>query len=126
MQYNEMNSVIFKMKNDPRITGVGKIIRKLSIDELPQLWCVLKGDMSLVGPRPPLPNEVAMYKNHHHYRLDSIPGITCVWQVSGRNQIQFEDQVKLDVEYIHRRCKASCADSTRSCDGTRSIVKPNA
>lgn len=103
MQYNEMNGVIFKMKNDPRITPVGRIIRKLSIDELPQLFCVLKGDMSLVGPRPPLPNEVALYKNHHHYRLDSIPGITCVWQVSGRNEIQFEDQVKLDVEYIHKQ-----------------------
>lgn len=103
MQYNEMNGVTFKIKNDPRITAVGRIIRKLSIDELPQLWCVLKGDMSLVGPRPPLPIEVAMYENRHHYRLDTIPGITCIWQVSGRNQIQFEEQVKLDVEYIHKR-----------------------
>ena len=103
MAYNEMKGVTFKMKNDPRITPVGRIIRKLSIDELPQLWCVLKGDMSLVGPRPPLPNEVALYRNHHHYRLDTIPGITCIWQVSGRNQIQFEDQVKLDVQYIHNR-----------------------
>lgn len=103
MAHNEMSGVTFKMKNDPRITSVGRIIRKLSIDELPQLWCVLKGDMSLVGPRPPLPNEVALYKNRHHYRLDTIPGITCVWQVSGRNQIQFEDQVKLDVQYIHNR-----------------------
>lgn len=103
MQHNEMNGVIFKMKNDPRITPVGRIIRKLSIDELPQLWCVLKGDMSLVGPRPPLPGEVALYNNRHHYRLDILPGITCIWQVSGRNQIQFEDQVKLDVQYIHKR-----------------------
>ncbi len=104
MELNEMQGgVTFKMKNDPRITHVGRIIRKLSIDELPQLWCVLKGDMSLVGPRPPLPNEVEQYENHHHYRLDSIPGITCIWQVSGRNQIKFEDQVKLDVQYIHRR-----------------------
>lgn len=101
--YNEMRGVTFKIKNDPRITRVGRIIRKSSIDELPQLWCVLKGDMSLVGPRPPLPNEVALYKNRDHYRLGTIPGITCVWQVSGRNQIQFDDQVKLDVQYIHNR-----------------------
>ena len=103
MAYNEMQGVTFKMKNDPRITKVGRIIRKLSIDELPQLWCVMKGDMSLVGPRPPLPNEVALYENRHHYRLDTIPGITCIWQVSGRNKIQFEEQVKLDVQYIHQR-----------------------
>ncbi len=103
MEYNEMKGVTFKMKNDPRITKVGRFIRKMSIDELPQLWCVLKGDMSLVGPRPPLPNEVALYNNRHHYRLETIPGITCIWQVSGRNKIQFEDQVKLDVQYIHQR-----------------------
>ena len=103
MEYNEMKGVTFKMKNDPRVTKVGRIIRKLSIDELPQLWCVLIGDMSLVGPRPPLPNEVAAYENRHHYRLESMPGITCIWQVSGRNKIQFEDQVKLDVKYIHQR-----------------------
>ena len=70
---------------------------------MPQLWCVLKGDMSLVGPRPPLPNEVEQYQNRHHYRLDTIPGITCIWQVSGRNKIEFEDQVNLDIEYIHKR-----------------------
>lgn len=100
---NEMNGVTFKIKNDPRITKVGRILRKLSIDELPQLFCVLKGDMSLVGPRPPLPNEVAQYMNHHLYRLDGMPGLTCVWQVSGRNRIHFEDQVKLDVQYIYKR-----------------------
>ncbi len=103
MAYNEMQGVTFKMKNDPRVTKVGRIIRKVSIDELPQLWCVLKGDMSLVGPRPPLPNEVELYENRHFYRLDTVPGITCIWQVSGRNKIQFEDQVKLDVQYIHQR-----------------------
>lgn len=103
LQYNEMKGVTFKMKNDPRITPVGRIIRRLSIDELPQLWCVLKGDMSLVGPRPPLPGEVAMYGNNHFHRLDAVPGITCIWQVSGRNEIQFEDQVKLDVQYIHKQ-----------------------
>ena len=100
--FNEMNGVTFKMKDDPRITRVGKIIRKFSIDELPQLFCVLKGDMSLVGPRPPVPSEVAEYKSQHMYRLDGIPGITCIWQVSGRNKIEFEDQVKLDVQYIHK------------------------
>jgi len=99
---NEMKGVTFKMKDDPRITGVGRIIRKFSIDELPQLFCVLKGDMSLVGPRPPMPNEVAEYKSKHMYRLDGMPGITCIWQVSGRNKIQFEDQVKLDVQYIYK------------------------
>jgi lipopolysaccharide/colanic/teichoic acid biosynthesis glycosyltransferase len=103
LHFNEMKGVTFKMKDDPRITRVGRFIRKFSIDELPQLFCVLKGDMSLVGPRPPVPSEVAEYKNHHLYRLDATPGITCIWQVSGRNEIQFEDQVKLDVQYIHRR-----------------------
>ncbi len=103
MAYNEMKGVTFKIENDPRVTKFGRIIRKISIDELPQLWCVLKGDMSLVGPRPPLPAEVAQYENRHYYRLDTVPGITCIWQVSGRNRIQFEDQVKLDVQYIHQR-----------------------
>lgn len=103
IQYNEMKGITFKIKNDPRITPVGRIIRRMSIDELPQLWCVLKGDMSLVGPRPPVPGEVAMYNNSHFYRLDAVPGITCIWQVSGRNEIQFEDQVKLDVQYIHKQ-----------------------
>jgi len=92
--------VLFKMKNDPRITRVGRIIRKLSIDELPQLFNVLKGDMSLVGPRPPLPDEVAMYSAEERKRLDVTPGITCIWQVSGRSDIDFEGQVKLDLLYI--------------------------
>ncbi len=103
MQFNEMKGVTFKMRNDPRVTPVGRIIRRLSLDELPQLWCVLKGDMSLVGPRPPLPTEVALYNNRHLYRLDGMPGLTCFWQVKGRNEIQFEDQVKMDVEYLHKR-----------------------
>jgi exopolysaccharide biosynthesis polyprenyl glycosylphosphotransferase len=92
--------VIFKMKEDPRITKVGKWIRKLSIDELPQLYNVLKGDMSLVGPRPPVPREVAEYTLADRRRLDVIPGITGLWQVSGRSDIDFEGQVRLDVEYI--------------------------
>lgn len=94
------DGVIFKMKKDPRITKTGRIIRKLSIDELPQLWNVFKGDMSLVGPRPPVPKEVEEYKYSDRRRLEEIPGITCIWQVSGRSDINFEGQVKLDVEYI--------------------------
>jgi len=92
--------VIFKMKKDPRITRVGRIIRKLSIDELPQLVNVLKGDMSLVGPRPPLPQEVVQYTLEQRKRLHIRPGITCIWQVSGRSDIPFTDQVRLDLEYI--------------------------
>ncbi len=92
--------VIFKMKKDPRITKVGKIIRKFSIDELPQLINVLMGEMSLVGPRPPLPAEVAKYTLEQRKRLHVIPGITCLWQVSGRSDIPFTDQVKLDMQYI--------------------------
>jgi len=99
--YNESKTgVIFKMKKDPRITKVGRIIRKFSIDELPQLINVLRGDMSLVGPRPPLPMEVAEYTLEHRKRLHVIPGITCLWQVSGRSDIPFTDQVKLDLQYI--------------------------
>jgi lipopolysaccharide/colanic/teichoic acid biosynthesis glycosyltransferase len=92
--------VIFKMKKDPRITKVGSIIRRFSIDELPQLINVLKGDMSLVGPRPPIPAEVAEYTLEQRKRLHVIPGITCLWQVSGRSDIPFTDQVRLDLQYI--------------------------
>lgn len=94
------DGVIFKMKNDPRITRTGKIIRKFSIDELPQLINVLKGDMSLVGPRPPVPAEVAQYTLEQRKRLHAIPGITGLWQVSGRSDIPFTDQVRLDLQYI--------------------------
>lgn len=100
--HNEMDGgVLFKMKNDPRITPVGHFIRKTSIDELPQLWNVLKGDMSLVGPRPALPSEVNQYSLNDRLRLETIPGITCIWQVSGRSNIPFHQQVQLDVQYIH-------------------------
>ena len=92
--------VTFKMKRDPRITWIGRIIRKLSIDELPQLICVLNGQMSLVGPRPPLPKEVASYTLSDRRRLDAKPGLTCIWQVSGRSDIPFDRQVVLDVQYI--------------------------
>ncbi|HEU4414456.1 MAG TPA: sugar transferase [Candidatus Angelobacter sp.] len=102
-QNQHADSKTFKMKNDPRITWIGRIIRKLSIDELPQLWCVLNGNMSLVGPRPPLPREVAQYTLLDRRRLDAVPGLTCIWQVSGRGDIPFPQQVELDVEYIHSR-----------------------
>jgi lipopolysaccharide/colanic/teichoic acid biosynthesis glycosyltransferase len=95
--------VIFKMKDDPRVTKVGKVIRKFSIDELPQFYNVLRGDMSVVGPRPPVPGEVVQYQVDAWKRLAVIPGLTCVWQVSGRSSIGFNDQVKLDVDYILRQ-----------------------
>ena len=100
---NEMSGPMFKMKDDPRVTKVGKFIRKTSIDELPQLWNVLKGDMSLVGPRPSLPKEVAQFEDWMHKRLDVKPGLTCYWQVSGRNNIDFEDWMKLDIRYVEER-----------------------
>lgn len=101
MAQNEMKGAMFKMKDDPRVTRVGKFIRKTSIDELPQFWNVLQGDMSLVGTRPPTPDEVATYENWHLRRVSIKPGITGLWQVSGRNQIQdFDDVVRLDLQYI--------------------------
>ena len=92
--------VTFKLKDDPRITRVGKWLRKFSLDELPQLYNVFKGDMSLVGPRPPLPREVSKYSLAHRRRLAVKPGITCIWQISGRAEIDFTGQVQLDVDYI--------------------------
>lgn len=100
---NEMSGPMFKMKDDPRVTKVGKFIRKTSIDELPQLWNVLKGDMSLVGPRPSLPKEVAQFEDWMYKRLEVKPGLTCYWQVSGRNNIDFEDWMKLDIKYVDER-----------------------
>ncbi|BAJ01477.1 glycosyl transferase, WecB/TagA/CpsF family [Shewanella violacea DSS12] len=101
---NEMpGGVLFKMKKDPRITLVGRLIRKMSIDELPQLWNVICGDMSLVGPRPALISEVKQYSLHDRRRLTIKPGITCIWQVSGRSDIPFEQQVELDVDYIYQQ-----------------------
>ncbi|RKT44267.1 sugar transferase [Thiocapsa rosea] len=98
---NEMSGgVTFKMQRDPRITRIGRFIRKASIDELPQLWNVIKGDMSLVGPRPPVPAEVDEYSLSDRRRLEVTPGITCIWQVSGRSDIPFPQQVELDVRYI--------------------------
>ncbi|HAT4185658.1 TPA: sugar transferase [Clostridium perfringens] len=103
MEQNEMSGPMFKMKHDPRITKVGKFIRKTSIDELPQLINILKGEMSLVGPRPSLPKEVAKFETWMLERLEVKPGLTCYWQVMGRNDIDFEDWMKLDIKYVHDR-----------------------
>ena len=100
---NEMSGPMFKMKEDPRVTRVGKFIRKTSLDELPQLINVIKGDMSLVGPRPSLPNEVKEFEPWMLKRLDVKPGLTCFWQVSGRNDIDFEDWMKLDIKYVNEK-----------------------
>ena len=97
---NEMDGPVFKSSRDPRITFIGKIIRRRSIDELPQVFNVLRGDMSLVGPRPPLPQEVARYERWQRRRLSMKPGMTCLWQISGRNEVSFEDWMKLDLTYI--------------------------
>lgn len=97
------DGVTFKMKHDPRITPIGRILRRFSIDELPQLWCVLRGDMSLVGPRPPLPSEVSRYTLRDRERLSVEPGLTCIWQVNGRSEIPFDQQVDMDIDYIHQR-----------------------
>ena len=101
LKQNEMQGgVTFKMKNDPRVTRIGKYLRKFSIDEMPQLWNVLQGDMSLVGPRPPVPREVQEYTVEDRQRLLAKPGLTCFWQVGGRSEIDFNGQVQLDVAYI--------------------------
>lgn len=97
------DGVTFKMKHDPRITRVGRFIRRFSLDELPQLWCVLRGDMTLVGPRPPLPKETERYSMMARHRLSVKPGLTCIWQVNGRSEIPFEQQVEMDIEYIQQR-----------------------
>ena len=103
LQNQHGSGVTFKMKRDPRITWIGRVIRRASIDELPQLWCVLKGDMSLVGPRPPLVREVARYTLSDRRRLDALPGLTCFWQVQGRSEIPFPRQVEMDVDYIEQQ-----------------------
>lgn len=98
---NEMSGPMFKIKNDPRVTKVGKFIRKTSIDELPQLLNILKGDMTLVGPRPSLPREVEKFESWMLKRLEVKPGLTCYWQVSGRNNIDFYEWMKLDLKYVN-------------------------
>ncbi|WP_285769495.1 sugar transferase [Peribacillus sp. SI8-4] len=103
VQHNEIAGPMFKMKDDPRITKIGKFIRKTSIDELPQFWNVLVGEMSLVGPRPPLPREVEKYTAYDKQRLLVTPGCTGLWQVSGRNALSFQEMVELDLHYIKNR-----------------------
>lgn len=103
LEQNEISGAMFKMKEDPRITKIGKFIRKTSIDELPQLWNVVRGEMSLVGPRPALPREVMQYSSYDKLRLRVSPGCTGLWQVSGRNNLSFQEMLALDLEYIERR-----------------------
>lgn len=103
VQKNEATGPVFKIRHDPRVTKVGRFIRRTSIDELPQLVNVLKGEMSLVGPRPPLPDEVEQYTEFERQRLCVTPGLTCYWQVSGRSNMTFQDWVLLDLRYIEQR-----------------------
>jgi lipopolysaccharide/colanic/teichoic acid biosynthesis glycosyltransferase len=97
---NEMSGPVFKIADDPRVTRVGRWLRRFSLDELPQLFNVLKGEMSLVGPRPPIPAEVQSYERWQRRRLSMKPGLTCFWQIGGRNQIDFEEWMELDLKYI--------------------------
>lgn len=100
---NEMNGPVFKMRDDPRITPLGRKLRRFSLDELPQLWSVLKGDMSLVGPRPPLVTEYEQFSDWQKRKLSVTPGLTCLWQISGRNEIKdFDDWVRMDLQYIQQ------------------------
>lgn len=104
LDQNEMEGPAFKMKDDPRITRFGRFIRRTSIDELPQLWNVLKGDLSLVGPRPPLPREVEQYDEYQKQRLMVMPGLTCYWQIQPkRNSLSFDEWLELDLKYISER-----------------------
>ena len=103
MDQNELDGPAFKMKEDPRITKFGVKLRKNSLDELPQLINILNGTMSIVGPRPPLPNEVAQYNEYQRHRLDVVPGLTCYWQCSGRNNITFDQWMEMDMQYIRER-----------------------
>lgn len=100
LHLNEMDGPVFKVRRDPRVTPLGRVLRRFSLDELPQLWNVLRGDMSLVGPRPPIPEEVAQYQRWQRRRLSMKPGLTCLWQISGRNTLDFDRWIELDLEYI--------------------------
>ena len=103
---NEADGAAFKIREDPRITRVGRFVRRSSLDEFPQLWNVLKGDMSIVGPRPQIPAEVSDYERHHLARLLVKPGLTCLWQISGRNDVDFGEWMRLDREYVESRTLA--------------------
>ncbi|WP_061086458.1 sugar transferase [Heyndrickxia coagulans] len=123
LKYNEVSGAMFKMKEDPRVTRIGKFIRRTSIDELPQLWNVFKGDMSLVGPRPPLPREVAEYTKYDLQRLLVTPGCTGLWQVSGRNDLDFCEMVELDLTYI--KCRTIWFDIKIILNTIKIMFKPN-
>ena len=103
LHLNEVDGPAFKISDDPRVTRIGKFMRRTSVDELPQLWNVLRGDMSLVGPRPPLPCEVEHYETWQREKLRAVPGITCLWQISGRSHIGFTEWMRLDIEYIRKQ-----------------------
>jgi lipopolysaccharide/colanic/teichoic acid biosynthesis glycosyltransferase len=100
---NEATGAAFKIRNDPRITAIGHFLRRSSLDEVPQLFNVLRGQMSIVGPRPQIPTEVELYEPWHRRRLAVKPGITCLWQISGRSHVGFDEWMRLDVEYVERR-----------------------
>jgi len=102
LHLNQAQGPAFKLHNDPRVTRVGKLLRKTSLDELPQLWHVVTGDMSLVGPRPPFPEEVEQYEPWMLKRLSVRPGLTCLWQIRGRSDLSFDDWMRLDIEYVDR------------------------
>jgi len=100
---NEQDGPVFKARSDPRVTNVGKFLRRSSLDEIPQIFNVVKGEMSVVGPRPPLPSEVEHYQPWHRRRLEVTPGITCLWQISGRSHLSFNEWMRLDMEYMKHR-----------------------
>lgn len=100
---NEVDGPVFKVRSDPRITSVGKFLRRSSLDEIPQVFNVFRGDMSIVGPRPPLPSEVQRYQPWQRKRLEVTPGITCLWQISGRSHLSFNEWMRLDLEYLRQR-----------------------
>jgi len=100
---NEQDGPVFKVRSDPRVTDVGRFLRRSSLDEIPQIFNVVRGEMSIVGPRPPLPSEVLRYQPWHRRRLEVTPGITCLWQISGRSHLSFNEWMRLDMEYIRQR-----------------------
>ena len=123
LHLNEMNGPVFKLRSDPRVTRVGRFLRKFSLDELPQLWNVLRGDMSLVGPRPPIPEEVAQYQRWQRRRLAMKPGLTCLWQVTGRNQIDFDHWMRARPR-VHRQLVAVARPQDPAQDDSRGAHRP--